>query len=134
MEIVLPEQKLQELGVLAVYLFGSQAEGMEGNLSDVDIAVLFEDPRRASGNVNDLYAKLYDILTDAIDLAGVEGLDIVLLERAPLELQFNVVAHGKVLFSASDRERLAYEDRVTMLHADFKPVQEVFDKEILSRT
>lgn len=129
-KIKLPSKKLKEFKVALVYLFGSQAEGVSGKMSDIDIGVVFSDPKIASGNTLAIYNQLYDIFCVAF---GSENLDIVLLERANLELNFDVVTHGKVLFEKSPDLRGDFEHRVTMLYADFKPLLDNFDKAVLSR-
>ena len=61
-DIKLPKEKLKNLGVDGIYLFGSQAEiGTVGKLSDFDVAVLFKNPKNAFGDTSEIYGKLYDI-------------------------------------------------------------------------
>ena len=132
-DVVLPKQKLDKLGVAAVYLFGSRAEGVAGKLSDFDVAVLFRDPSTARADTNELYNKLYDIFSDAFDMSGFKNIDIVFLERAPLELQFDVVRHGKILCEISRDIRADFEHRTAMLYFDFKPLLEYFNKQVLAK-
>lgn len=121
-EIILPKEKLYNLGVGTVYLFGSQAEGVAGSASDIDIGVLFTDPKVARGDTTDVYAVLYDIFCAVFDMSNFRTIDIVFLERAPLELQYDVISHGKVLFEISSDFRLDFEERVSALYRDFRPL------------
>lgn len=132
-DVVLPKQKLEELGVAAVYLFGSRAEGVAGELSDFDVAVLFSDPLIARSDTNELYNKLYDVFSDIFNTSGFKNIDIVFLERAPLELQFDVIRHGKVLCEISRDARIDFEHRAAMLYFDFKPLLEDFNKQVLAK-
>ena len=131
--VILPKQELEKLGVAVVYLFGSRAEGVAGELSDFDVAVLFRDPSVTRSNANELYNKLYDIFSDAFDASGFKNIDIVFLERAPLELQFDVVRHGKILCEISRDIRTDFEHRTAMLYFDFKPLLEYFNKQVLAK-
>ena len=132
-DVILPKQELEKLGVAAVYLFGSRAEGMAGKLSDFDVAVLFRDPAIARANTNELYNKLYDIFSDTFDASGFKNIDIVFLERAPLELQFDVIRHGKILCEISRDIRTDFEHRAAMLYFDFKPLLEYFNEQVLAK-
>ncbi len=129
-KIQLPIGELKHLKVGLVYLFGSHAEGVAGKLSDVDIGVVFSDPRVSSRDTLEVYNILFDIFSLALD---TENVDIVFLERAFLELRFDVISHGKILFMESDDFRYDFEHRTTMLYADFKPVLNNFDNAVLSR-
>ncbi|TSC77536.1 MAG: DNA polymerase beta domain-containing protein [Parcubacteria group bacterium Gr01-1014_33] len=126
--------KLFKRGVEAVYLFGSYAEGRAHPLSDVDFAVLMEDSRAVSPKAStlDLYQELFDILAPHAP-RDVKDIDIVFLQRAPLELQCNVVRLGKVIFEKDPQRRLDFETRVVLLYADFKPLLTLFDHAILER-
>lgn len=121
-EVILSEEKLRSLGVGVVYLFGSRAEGVAGPASDIDVGVLFTNPKIARGNTTEVYGALYDIFCDAFDTSNFRTIDIVFFERAPLELQFDAIAHGKALFEISSDFRLDFEERVSALYRDFKPL------------
>ena len=129
-KIELPERRLKKLEVGLIYLFGSHAEGAAGELSDIDIGIVFSNPGIAKGNTLKIYNELYYIFSD---IFGSNKLDIVLLERASLELKFDVIAHGKVIFQISSDFRYDFEDRINMLYVDFKPILNNFDKSVLSR-
>lgn len=113
-----------------VYLFGSHVEGTAGPLSDTDIGVVFADPTVSRGNTLDVYSKLYDMFTTMLH---TENLDIVFLERASLELRFDVVQHGQAVFEISPDFRDEFEHRTVMLYADFKPTLQHFDHAVLAR-
>ena len=63
--------------VLAVYLFGSVAEGRAGLHSDLDLAVVPASPA-ARGRRLDLLAALIAAGLDDVDLAILDGADVVL--------------------------------------------------------
>ena len=104
--------------------------GVAGKLNNIDIGVVFTNPAIVHNDTFPVYGKLYDIFFDAF---GSENLDIVLLERATLELKFDVITHGKVLFEISSDLRDAFERRISMLYADFRPILENFNATVLAR-
>lgn len=132
-KIKLPTEKLQGLKVALVYLFGSRAEGVAGPSSDIDVGIMFSDPTITKGNTSEIYGKLYDIFSDVFDMSNFRNMDIVFLERAPLELRFDIISHGKVLFEISRDFRLDFEERTAALYRDFKPLLQEFNRAVLER-
>lgn len=129
----IPAERLKELGVGVVYLFGSQAEGLAGPASDIDVGVVLVDPKRTAGSTAELYNALYEIFSDVFDMSNFRTLDIVFLERASLELRFDAISHGTVLFEASPEVRLDFEERTAALYRDFRPLLEKFNRAVLKR-
>lgn len=132
-KIELPAEKLKELKVGLVYLFGSQAEGAAGPASDFDVGIVFTDHEIIFGNTTEVYNALYDIFSELFDLSNFRNIDIVFLERASLELRFDVISHGKILFETSQEFRADFEDRIEALYRDFKPLLDEFNRTILER-
>lgn len=122
--------ELQKLEVGLVYLFGSYAEDKAGKMSDIDIGVLFKNPSIARGDTLKIYNKLYDIFSE---IFKHHNIDLVLLERASLELRFDAIKYGKPIFEISSDFRYNFEEKTTMLYADFKPLLNNFDKAVLER-
>ncbi|MGH3978420.1 MAG: type VII toxin-antitoxin system MntA family adenylyltransferase antitoxin [Pseudonocardiaceae bacterium] len=100
-----------------VYLYGSMARGEVRSGSDVDLAVLL----RPRGTLLD-DARLHDQLAAALDRDDV---DLLILNDAPLWLQFRVVA-GRVVFSRDERERVAFRERVEKMFLDFRPYHDSY--------
>ena len=133
------KQQLKDLGVVLIYLFGSVAQELEQPDSDLDLAVLMNPAfvktsagrkELQTGNTLKVYGDLYDILTQAFP---GKKLDIVFLQRAPLELRFDVIAHGQVLFESENALRLDFEEKIMRQYADFKPILEEFNQAVLNR-
>ena len=124
--------RLEQLGVVALYLFGSRARGEERPTSDYDYAVLTREGGHRKGGP--LYMALYDLLAEISPrtLAN-DVIDIVFLEDAPLELRFHVVRYGQVLYDADPAARLEFETRTTLLYCDFRPLLDEMDQAILER-
>ena len=98
-----------------IYLFGSQIDGQVGPLSDYDFGVLIDHPE--SGPY--VRSRLSSALSHGI---GIDRIDIVLLDRAPIELTYTVISHGELLYQRDNAERIEYEARVMGLYFDYLPV------------
>lgn len=129
----IPAEQLERLGVGILYLFGSHAEGTAGPSSDIDLGVVFTDPAVVKGDTSEIYGKLFDLFSDIFDLSNFKNIDIVFLERAGLELRFDVISHGIVLFEISSEFRLEFEERTMALYRDFKPLLNFFNQAVLER-
>ena len=101
--------------VALVYLFGSQVEGNVGPLSDYDLGVLVDLPE--SGPY--VRSRLAFELSRKI---AATKIDIVVLNRAPIELAFAVISRGKLLYQRNDAERIEYEAKIMGLYFDYLPV------------
>ncbi len=123
------EDKLKNLGIMLVYMFGSVAESIDRPGSDLDIGVVFE-PGELRTNLNQAHGQVYDVFTE---IFPGRNLDIVFLQRANLELCFDVISHGKVVFQTSEAARLDFEERISLLYADFHPIMQEFNRAVLER-
>jgi len=99
------------------YLFGSYARGEAGPLSDVDIALLFEE---TIGREKAFHYRV-EILSE---LNGPDprlpSVDVVDVERCDLSLQYRIVQQGKVLFCRNETRRIRFEARIMSLYLDRK--------------
>lgn len=107
------------------YLFGSQATGQAGAQSDYDIAVFFD------GNVSpdDRYLLAHQ-LTELLDT----DVDLVDLARAPVELVYNVLAAGQILYEKDRTTRVEFEARALSLYFDQLPILRADRKALLEET
>lgn len=126
------KDKLEDLGVQSLYLFGSRAQGAAGPLSDYDFAVLMDRAGHKRGDKT--YDAIYDILSPLCPRTlRNDVIDIVFLRDAPLELKMHVIRRGKVIFdNAAPRARLKFEENTTLLYSDFRPILDMCDKAILA--
>ena len=136
MEITFPnkdKEQFSQLGIAAVILFGSRAQGVSRKGSDYDIGILLQDNRilRYPDERSACYSILYDILSGAIQ--QLVNIDIVFLADAPAELQMHVVNYGIVLYERVPYTFVRFKERVMLSYADFAPYRELFHKMILAR-
>ncbi len=135
------KERLERLGVEAVVLFGSHAEGLAGPLSDIDLGVLIQDTSVfKTGNYGkkaELYNALYDIFSS---LAGrtiqrLCNIDIVFLQsdNVNLQLKFHVSKHGVALFEKEPHAFPAFKEYVMERYADFSPLRKIFNEGILAQ-
>lgn len=124
------QTQLKRLGVVAVYLFGSRAMGLETERSDFDFAVLFEKSGHQRGDKT--YRVLYELLsTVSPRTLKNDVIDIVFLRDAPLELQCHVIRYGRLLFDRDPRARANFEADVMLRYCDYRPILDEFDRTIL---
>ena len=102
--------------VIAAYLFGSVARGTSRTTSDVDVAILLARPPVAG-----LAGLPLDLETDLERLLGVRA-QVVVLDRAPVDLVHRVLRDGKLLVDRDPSARIAFEVRARNEFFDLKPV------------
>lgn len=115
-------------GIVAVWLFGSVARGEAGRLSDVDVAVLFDEGVPADERVS-MAARCASLWAPAV--AG--ELQVLVANDAPPAVAHRVLRDGILLLGEDDRRRVAFEARVLLDYLDFQPVLERYDKALLAR-
>jgi predicted nucleotidyltransferase len=108
--------------VILAYLFGSQANGTAGPQSDYDIALLVRQPSLT------LQARLAHEIGIIL---GTDRVDVVFLNRAPVELAYAVIVQGQLLYQRSVAERVEFEAKVLSLYADYLPILRRQREEIL---
>lgn len=101
--------------VKLLYLFGSQVEGKIGPMSDYDFGVLVD----AAELTPDLEYHLGHQLALALPTTDV---DVVLLNRAPIELAYAAIAQGRLLYEVDVATRVEYEAQVLSKYFDYLPV------------
>ncbi|MDF1581646.1 MAG: nucleotidyltransferase domain-containing protein [Desulfuromonadales bacterium] len=102
--------------IVAAYLFGSTAKGINGPSSDIDIAVLLRNHDNKSGAT--LRFRLY---ADLCRKLKRNDIDLVLLSlRGNLILNDEIVRNGQVLYASDDAAREDFELKLLHRCTDFK--------------
>ncbi|MCI0542157.1 nucleotidyltransferase domain-containing protein [bacterium] len=126
-------QSLEKLGITVVVLFGSRAQGLEREKSDIDIGVLIKSAKTLSSaeKRKEVYDAMYEMLSAHAN--QLVNIDIVFLDNAPGELQAHVMKHGKPLFEANEGVFADFREKVMLTYSDFEYLRNVFHRGILAR-
>lgn len=103
--------------IASVYLFGSQATGRTGPMSDVDIAVLLKEPHPTGREL--IHAM--DYLAFRIEETLKKEVDIVELNSQGLIFQHNVLRSGRLIYDAAPSFRIRFIARIISNYCDFEP-------------
>jgi predicted nucleotidyltransferase len=125
------ERRLRELfaaraaaeGIAAAWLFGSVAGGTARPDSDVDVGVLFrkDPPQTLEGYYFDLEADLQELLGLPVQL--------VVLNRAPVDLAIRVLRNGKLLVNQDPSRRIEFEVRTRNEYWDLEPYLRLYRRQ-----
>lgn len=114
------ESRLRDLfaadprGAAAVYLFGSTARGTHRAASDVDVAILSAGAPPSGLEALDLEGDLERALGRRTQL--------IVLERAPVDLVHRVLRDGRLLLDRDPSRRIRFEVRSRQEYFDLLPV------------
>jgi predicted nucleotidyltransferase len=113
--------------VKLAYLFGSQVSDETDKFSDIDIGVVFTS-RLPFHKKMEVYANLSADLEKVI---AKKGIDLIFMDEVPIELQFQIISTGKIIFSANEYYRFKYESYIQSVYMDLKPFLEKSYSEIM---
>ena len=100
--------------VLGAYVFGSVAAERERSGSDLDLGIVVdEDAWDPSDKV--------PLIGDCMDAARRDWIDLVVLNDAPLVLQFEAVRPNVPLYAAEGFNHGAFVSKVVRMYWDFQP-------------
>jgi predicted nucleotidyltransferase len=107
-------------GILAAYLFGSQARGDAGLGSDVDVAVLYSEapPAVLDSPPRRLERELEKVLGRTVE--------VVALNTAPPDLVHRVLRDGRLLLEEDRSARIRFEVRARNEYFDLEPLRRLY--------
>ncbi len=127
---ILPDGVLSRLipiltnhGVVAAYIFGSRIDNTHHDASDYDIAVYLDDENYPT-------YLWFQLREDIRPLFEPHELDVVLLDRAGIELRFEIISTGVVILGQNGEKTSDFEDRVIRDYLDFEPFLRKFREEV----
>ena len=121
------KKALEAKHIRLAYLFGSYAEGNAASMSDIDVAVLLEGEGR---NLSQAYRKTMLAVMDAL---GSERFDLLLLNNAPLALQFQVISERRTLYARDEQVLNDFEMAVIRKFQDTSRLRKVQERYVRER-
>lgn len=115
--------------VVAAYLFGSQARGTPGPLSDVDLAVWLDtslDGRRR-------FSRQLSLMSGAGDVLGTSEAQVVVLDDAPPLLAHRVLRDGFLLTERDPVARVHLETDTIVRYLDTIPLRQELSRGLARR-
>ena len=108
--------------ICALYLFGSQATGKQGPLSDVDVAVLLDEKKASPKR---FFRFRLDLIAAATGVCRRPDVDVVILNEATPVLKYEVVRAGRLVYERDRPARIEFEARAVQHYLDLEPFYRV---------
>ena len=111
----------QDERIVLAYLFGSQARRRIGPTSDYDVAFLVD----GAVTHNERYRWAHELSQLPVCPSGRLGgqpVDLVILNTAPVELRYNVIAEGRRVYEQDVAARVEFEANTLSLYGDMRPM------------
>ena len=102
--------------LVCMYVFGSINSCRSTPLSDIDIAILFDN------SIDEKQMDLYEnkILNDLSDFFNTEEIDLIVLNKAPLSIQYGVIKSKSNMYYKDLVKIADYENNIVLKYIDFK--------------
>ena len=111
----------QRHDVVLAYLYGSQARGTPGPLSDVDVAVLF----RAEMSNEERFRQQLALMIEFMGIFQREDVFVAdLVDATPL-LRFEVYREGRLLYCLDDAIRIKFMTDALRDYEDTRPLRRI---------
>ena len=110
----------QQDDILFALLFGSQARGTAGPLSDVDIAVMLPDVMSSMCR----FRRRLGLMVDLSRVLRTDEVDVAILNDVPLALRYRVFRDGILLSCGDRRAFVRSKSRTVVEYLDILPLME----------
>jgi len=115
--------------VKLAYLFGSVAEGKQGKLSDVDLAVFLDESLSKKERFN-LQLKL---ISDLTSILKTDKVDLVIMNDAPLSLNYEIIKANHPLLVRDEGKKIDFEHGILSRYLDRRYYEKRWASEFLKR-
>jgi predicted nucleotidyltransferase len=115
--------------VIIAYLFGSVAEDVARVDSDIDFAVLLPSDM----DTDEQWKRQLSMMYSIGERLHRDDVDVVVLNKAPVELQHQALKHGKILYCSDGHARVDFEVAVLRRYFDTKPQRELYYRFLMKR-
>lgn len=114
------DKLVNKYNIELIYIFGSYATNKNNENSDLDIAVYL-------GGKPDGLIKL-EILDELVGIYGREDIDLVILNKVDIVLQFQVIKYGRVVYMKDLLTKVLYECKTMNFYMDMEHFRNVRNK------
>lgn len=119
----------EEKDVVAAYLFGSQATGAAGPLSDVDVAVWLDGTATRS----ERFTRQLDLIGALGSVLRTDEVQVVILDDATPLLAHRVLRDGVLLLDRDPHARVRLETAAMLAYLDTIPLRQELSRGLASR-
>ena len=98
------------------YLFGSQSKGRVNDMSDIDVAILFDEKKSSEKR----FKEKLKIMGDLGILLKTNNIDVVDLNSADIAIQFSAIENRDILMNKNNSKRVVFESNVMTRYQDYK--------------
>lgn len=109
--------------ILLAYIFGSQIKGKTGLLSDYDFAVFLSQKPS--------FQFKYKLKNKLVNVLNSGQVDLIILNDAPVEMKYNIIAEGKIIFQKNSIIKTEFEADTLSRYFDYLPALRKQKKDIL---
>ncbi|MCE7740394.1 MAG: nucleotidyltransferase domain-containing protein [Candidatus Heimdallarchaeota archaeon] len=108
----------KDYNVSFAYFSGSWVRGQQGVLSDIDIFVSF--PSLDTISPKEIVILFSDFSRKASEVTKQDNLEITILERTPLHVQFQAIKDGILLYEETKNVRIKFIENLLKYYYDHK--------------
>jgi len=105
--------------IMFAFLFGSVANGKTTGISDIDIAVMLDEPK--IDKAKNPYGYKAELLAKLISVLSFNDIDLIVLNEAPLLLKHRIVQSGREIYTKNEKLSTQFRVKVMEQFLDLKP-------------
>jgi predicted nucleotidyltransferase len=114
--------------ISAAYFFGSFGSGDVKPLSDIDLAVLFDE----NLNHHEMVALENKLRVDIEEVLHTDEVDIVILNTAPLSIQYGTLNNMTMITCEDSGQMVKYFDNTVLKYLDILPYRTEMNREFVN--